>query len=79
MLNSIAIASDYAGRDPQAGTSDGSFFSKFSFMLKLMVKILLQLLKRKEKNGVIVNLGRKWQIEKMEKLEMNMYKEIEKD
>ena len=60
MFNSIAIASGYAGRDPQGETSDGSFFSKFSFMLQLMVKILLYLLKRKEKNGVAVKLGRKW-------------------
>ena len=30
MLNSTAIASGYAGRDPQGGTSDGSLFSKFS-------------------------------------------------
>ena len=41
LLNSTAIASGYAGRDPQVGTSDGSFFSKFSFMLPLMVKVLL--------------------------------------
>jgi len=26
VLNSTAIASGYAGRDPQGGTSDGSFF-----------------------------------------------------
>ena len=32
VLNSTAIASGYAGRDPQEGTSDGSFFSKFSFI-----------------------------------------------
>ena len=38
VLNSTAIASGYAGRDPQGGTSDGSFLSKFSFMLPLMVK-----------------------------------------
>ena len=41
LLNSTAIASDYAGRDPQGGTSDGSFFSKFSFRLQSMVKVLL--------------------------------------
>ena len=33
MLNSTAIASGYAGRDPQGGTSDGSLFSKFSFFI----------------------------------------------
>ena len=32
MLNSTAIASGYAGRDSQGGTSDGTFFSKFSFI-----------------------------------------------
>ena len=46
MLNSTAIASGYAGRDPQGGTSDGSFLSEFSFMLQLMVKILLLVLKK---------------------------------
>ena len=30
MLNSTAIASGYAGRDPQGGTSDGSLLSKLS-------------------------------------------------
>ena len=32
MLNSTVIASDYAGRDPQGGTSDENLFSKFSFI-----------------------------------------------
>ena len=41
VLNATAIASDYTGRDPQGGTSDGSFFSKFSFKLQSMVKDLL--------------------------------------
>ena len=45
MLNTTAIASGYAGHDLQGGTSDGSF--KFSFMLQLMVKILLLVLKKK--------------------------------
>ena len=44
MLNSTAIASGYAGRDPQGGTSDGSFFSKFSIKLYSMVKDLLLVL-----------------------------------
>ena len=44
MLNTIAIASGYAGRDPQGGTSDGSFFSKYSFKLHSMVKGLLLVL-----------------------------------
>jgi len=36
VFNSTAIASGYAGRDSQGGTSDGSLFSKFSFMLQLI-------------------------------------------
>ena len=47
VLNTITIASGYAGRDPQGGTNDGSSFDKFSFMLQSMVKILLKFLKRK--------------------------------
>ena len=46
MLNTIAIASGYAGRDPQGGTSDGSLFNKFSKMFELIV--------------VKVRLERKW-------------------
>ena len=46
MLNSTAIASGYAGRDPQGGTSDGSLFSKFSKVFELIV--------------VKVRLERKW-------------------
>ena len=38
VLNTTAIASGYAGRAPQGGTSDGSFLSKFSFKLPLIVK-----------------------------------------
>ena len=38
VLNATTIASGYAGHDPQGGTSHGSFFSKFSFILQLMVK-----------------------------------------
>ena len=60
ILNVTAIASSYVGHDPQGGTSDGIFFSKFSFILQLMVKILLLFFKRKEKNGVTVKLGRRW-------------------
>ena len=68
MINSTAIASDYAGRDPQGGTNDGSFFSKFSFRLRRMVKVLLLVLvKKKRKNRVKVKLGRRWYIEKVEK------------
>ena len=49
VLNTTAIASGYAGCDTQGETSDGSFFSKFSFMLQSMVKILLLVLKKKRK------------------------------
>ena len=38
VLNTTAIASGYTGRDPQRETSDGSFFSKFSFNLHSIVK-----------------------------------------
>jgi len=44
ILNSTTIASGYAGRVPQGGTSDGSFFSKLSFKLQSMVKDLLLVL-----------------------------------
>ena len=49
MLNSTAIVSGYAGRDPQGGTSDGSFFSKFSFKIQRMAKILLLVLVKKKR------------------------------
>ena len=78
VLNTTAIASGYAGRDPQGGTSDGSLFCKFSFMLPLMIKILFQFLKRKQKNRVTTKFGRKWQIEKVGKWKMYIYKEIKK-
>ena len=38
VLNSTTIASGYAGRDPQGGTSDGSLFSKFSFITTINLK-----------------------------------------
>ena len=47
MLSTTVIASGYVGRDPQGGTSDGSFFSKFSFELQSMVKNLLLVLEKK--------------------------------
>ena len=49
MLNSTTIASGYVGHDPQGGTSDGSFFSKFSFKIQRMVKILLLVLVKKKR------------------------------
>ena len=44
VLNTIAIASGYGGRDPQEGTSVEALFSKFSFKLQSMVKDLLLVL-----------------------------------
>jgi len=44
VLNTTTIASGYVGCDPQGRTSDGSFFSMFSFKLHLMVKDLLLVL-----------------------------------
>ena len=44
VLNATAIASGYAGRDPQGGTSDESFFNKFSSKLQSMVNDLLLVL-----------------------------------
>ena len=44
MLNTTAIASGYARRDPQGRTSDESFFSKFSSKLHSMVKDILLVL-----------------------------------
>ena len=49
VLNSTAMASGYAGRDPQGGTSDGSFFSKFSFKIQRIIKILLLVLVEKKR------------------------------
>ena len=34
VFNATVIASGYGGRDPQGGTSDGSFFSRYSFKLQ---------------------------------------------
>ena len=44
-------------------------FSKFSFRLQRMLKFFFYFLKREEKNGIKVKLGRKWEIEKVEKIE----------
>ena len=56
-----------------------SFLARTLLSYIQWLKIFFQFFKRKEKNGVTVKLGRKWQIGKMEKLEMNMNKEIEKE
>ena len=44
LLNSTAIANGYAGRDPQGGTSDGSFSSKIQFN-SLAISIYFQIVK----------------------------------
>ena len=43
VLNATAIASGYAGRDPQGGTSDGRFL-KVLFSSQKMVKVLFLVL-----------------------------------
>ena len=50
VLNTIAIASGYAGRDPQGGTSDGSFLQVFFSSLG-MVKVLLLVIEKKMKRS----------------------------
>ena len=69
VLNNTAIASGYVGRDPQGGTSDGSFLASSLLGYIQWLKIFFKFFKRKEKNGVEVKLGRKWKIEKAEKIE----------
>ena len=48
VLNTTAIASGYAGRDPQGGTSDGSLFSKFSFFIFIYNDIYNDIYNEKE-------------------------------
>ena len=56
MLNSIAIVTGYAGRDPQGGTSDGSLFSKFSLFLFIMIFTMIFTMKKNEKDWNIIVL-----------------------
>ena len=49
VLNATAIVSGYAGRDPQGGTSDGSFLVSSLLGYKEWLKIFFKFLKRKEK------------------------------
>ena len=49
MLNSTVIASGSAGRDPQGGTSDGSFLVSSLLGYKAGLKIFFCFLKRKRK------------------------------
>ena len=50
VLNATAIASGYVGRDPQGGTSDGSFLVS-SFSSLEMIKVLLLVLEKKMKKS----------------------------
>ena len=48
-LNTTAIASGYAGRDPQEGTSDGSFLVSSLLDYKVWLKFFFSSLKKKGK------------------------------
>ena len=50
VLNTTAIESDYACRDPQEGTSDGSFLQVLFSSLKI-IKVLLLVLEKKMKKS----------------------------
>ena len=49
VLNTIAIANGYAGRDPQGGTSDGSFLVSSLLSYKEWLKFFFCSLKEKRK------------------------------
>ena len=49
MLNTTAISSGYAGRDPQGGTSDGRFLVSSLLRYKGWLKFFFSSLKEKEK------------------------------
>ena len=49
VLNTTAIVSGYAGRDPQGGTSDGSFLVSTLLSYIQWLKILFSSLKEKRK------------------------------
>ena len=49
VLNTAAIASDFMGRDPQGGTSDGSFLVSSFLGYKEWLKFFFSSLKEKEK------------------------------
>ena len=59
MLNSTAIASRYADRDPEGGTSDGIFLVSSLLRYKVWLKFFFSSLKEKMKNGVKVMLRRR--------------------
>ena len=55
LLNSTAIASGYAGRDPQGGTSDGSFLVSSLLDYKVWLKFFFSSLKEKGKFELKLN------------------------
>ena len=55
LLNSTAIASGYAGRDPQGGTSDGSFLISSLLGYKIWLKFFFSSLKGNEKEELKLN------------------------
>ena len=60
VLNSTAIVSGYAGRDPQRGTSDGSFLVSSLLGQKVWLKFFFSSLKEKGKIELKFELGRRW-------------------
>ena len=55
LLNSTAIASGYAGHDPQGGTIDGSFLVSFLLGYKVWLKFFSSSLKEKGKIEIKLN------------------------
>ena len=55
VLNSTAIASGYAGHDPQEGTSDGSFLVSSLLGYKVWLKFFFNSLKEKGKIELKLN------------------------
>ena len=55
LLNSTAIASGYAGRNPQGGTSDGSFLVSSLLGYKIWLKFFFSSLKEKGKMELKLN------------------------
>ena len=54
MLNSTAIASGYADRDPLGGTSDGSFLVSLLLRYKVWLKFFFSSFKENEKELKLV-------------------------
>ena len=73
VLNTISIVSGYAGHDPQGETSNERLLQVL-FSSQKMVKVILLVLEKKRKISY-VNLWRKWEIEKVEKIGNNFIQE----